>query len=55
MGFAKESDLLRLERELTKEMAELKELIKAKSSGVKKNGAKKSAAKKPVAKKSGKK
>ncbi len=54
MGFAKESDLIRLERELTKEIAELKELIKAKSPEVKKSGAKKSAARKPATKKSGK-
>ena len=54
MGFAKESDLIRLERELTKEIAELKELIKAKSPEVKKSGAKKSVARKPGMKKSGK-
>lgn len=70
MGFAKESDLLRLERELSKEITELKQLIKARESSSKepvvkksenkKNGAKKSAVKKsisrkPSSKKSGKK
>jgi hypothetical protein len=70
MGFAKESDLLRLERELSKEITELKQLIKAKESSAKepvvkntqakKNGAKdlhakKSIARKPSSKKSGKK
>jgi hypothetical protein len=70
MGFAKESDLLRLERELSKEITELKQLIKARESSAKepvvketqakKNGAKNlhaktSISRKPTSKKSGKK
>ena len=61
MGFAKESDLLRLEREQSKEITELKQLIKARESSSnepvvkksenKKNGAKKSAVKKSISRK----
>jgi len=59
MGFAKEADLLRLERELSKELRELKELLKVRDVSERKNfsskkttSAKNGTRKKPVKKSS---
>jgi hypothetical protein len=52
MGFAKEADLLRLERELSKELKEVKELLKSKNSSTSKDTSpKRSASSKSAAKK----